>query len=59
MLCLLKRTGFVNPMDFLPFLVAFIPVTGLWTRPQIDGHIYFFRIKTNIPVPVANVWYAK
>lgn len=56
--CLLKRIGFVDPTDFLPFLAAFMTITGIWTRPSINSYIYFFRIKMNIPVLVANVWYA-
>lgn len=49
----------MNPTEFLPLLVAFITMTGIWTRPQINSYIYFFRIKMNILVPAANVWYAK
>lgn len=30
-------------------------MTGMRTRPSINSYIYFFGIKMNIPVPVANV----
>ena len=34
-------------------------MTGIWTRSHIHRNVYFSRIKMNIPVLAANVWYAK